>query len=283
MSRVGEDLSSVVGSYLTSLEFSRRGLLRQNHSDISVTELNGFKIYSSNQDLSVGRDVRAGVYESHVTNFFRRFLKPAMGVVDIGANIGYFTMLSASIVGPKGYVLAIEPNPHNAKLLEVSRRANGFEWIRVVQVAADRAPGLLALNRSHSNGMTSALDDNIDALMDCETVPGIPIDSICDSPVHLIKVDVEGAEYNALRGSVGIIRQYRPTIVSEFSPGMMMAISNIDGPGYLQWLLGLGYRLGVIEHDGSVADSGSDWRLIMTAYERHGADHIDIVASPLTR
>jgi FkbM family methyltransferase len=282
MSRVGEDLTSVVASYLTSLEFARRGLLRQVHSDVAMTDLVGFKIYSSDDDISVGKVVRTGNYESHVTAFFRKFLKPAMRVVDIGANIGYFTMLSASIVGPQGYVLAVEPNPHNVKLLEASRRANGFDWVSVVQVAAGRVPGVLALHTSHSNGMTSALDSNMDALLDCETVPSIPLDSICKGPIDLIKIDVEGAEYNALLGSVGIIRQCLPTIVSEFSPGMLLGISNIDGPGYLQWVLDLGYRLAIIEDDGSITDAGSDWQRVMTAYERHGSDHIDIIAAPLT-
>lgn len=281
--RAGEDLASVVASYLDSLEFRRRGLQKREATDIALAELPGFRIHVAADDAAVGRHVQAGAYERDVTAVFRRILKPGMGVLDIGANIGYFTMLSASIVGPAGYVLAIEPNPANARLLEASRRANGFDQVTVSQTAAGREVGLLALNTSYSNGTTSEPAADIASLLQSRTVPCLPADLLAppDRRIDLIKADVEGAEYNALFGSRNTIARWRPTIISEFSPGLMPGISRVSGEEYLRWLLGLDYEISVIRPNGSLLPTGRAWQLVMDEYERRAVDHIDIVASPV--
>jgi FkbM family methyltransferase len=60
-----------------------------------------------------------------------------MNVADVGANIGYFTMLAASIVGANGVVTTVEANPDNARLIEASRRLNGFGHVRIANVKWD--------------------------------------------------------------------------------------------------------------------------------------------------
>jgi FkbM family methyltransferase len=281
VSRAGEPLDGVVASYVNSLEFARRGLLEARVPEIERVALDGFSIFVAPSDAAVGRHVRADNYERDVTAVFRRLLRPGMGVIDIGANIGYFTMLSASLVGAEGFVLAIEPNPRNARMLEASRRANGFAQIVLSQTAAGRDTGLLVLNTSHSNGTTSAPPDAAERLWDCETVASLRVDALVPPArrIDLIKADVEGAEYNALLGAAGVIARDRPTIISEFSPGLMPGISGISGPDYLRWLGGLGYRLAVIEPDGTQrAAAGPE--AVMDAHAARGTDHIDIVATP---
>ncbi len=279
--RAGESLDGVVASYLTSLEFSRRGLARRDHMDeVALAELPGFRSYAAADDAAVGRYVREDNYERDVTAVFRRLLRPGMGVVDIGANIGYFAMLSASVVGPSGYVLAIEPNPRNARMLEASRRANGFDHLTLSQTAAGPRTGLLALHRSHSNGTTSALPGELADMLGAETVPCVPPDALVEAGrrIDLIKVDVEGAEYLALLGCAGIIARDRPAVITEFSPDLMPGISGIDGPGYLRWLTGLGYRLAGIEPDGASLALPTE-EAAMALYRRRGTDHIDILAT----
>ena len=280
--RAGEDLPGVVSSYLNSLEFARRGLLRADHlGGIDLAELEGFRIYTARGDAAVGDHVRGGVYEPEVVAVFRRLLRPGMGVIDLGANIGFFTMLSASLVGPSGWVLAMEPNPANAKLLEASRRANGFDQVVVCQLAGGRAPGLLVLNASYSNGTTSALPDDANALLGAEVVPCVRADSLVPDGrrVDLIKVDVEGAEYNALLGCTRVIARDRPGIISEFSPNLMPGISGISGPDYLRWLGGLGYAVQVVQLDGSVGPAASVDQ-VMAEHEARGTDHLDLLAQP---
>ena len=280
--RAGQELSGVVVSYLNSLEFARRELLRHDVPSVKLTEQDGFRLYADPADAAVGRHAMAGVYEPEVTAIFRRMVRPGMGVLDLGANIGYFSMLSASLAGPSGLVVAVEPNPRNVKLLEASRRANGFDQMRVCQVAAGPEPGLLMLNTSHSNGTTSGLPPELASLFGAEIVPCVTADSLVppERRVDLVKVDVEGAEYLALSGAVDILRRDRPMIVSEFSPGLMPGISGISGPEYLDWLRHQGYALGVVQLDGSVDAGDADNGAIMAVYERRGIDHIDVLATP---
>ena len=280
--RVGEPLETVVGSYVNSLEFSRRGLGDPGALGlVELARLPAFSIYTETDDAAVGRFVRTDNYEADVTAVFRRFVQPGWHVLDLGANIGYFTMLSAALVGPSGSVMAIEPNPNNARLIEASRRVNGFSQVRVVQVAAGREAGLLVLHRAHSNGTTSAAPDDTAGLIASETVACVRVDGIVPRGrrIGLIKADVEGAEYLALSGCLRIIRRDRPVIVTEFSPSMMPGISGISGPAYLSWLIGLGYRLSIVLPDGSLR--GADPEAIMQEHEERGIDHLDLVAEPM--
>ena len=279
----GAELDSVIGSYASSLEFSLRlsKFLGSKLDDrISLEKSEGFSIYVQDGDLAVGHHLKnGGKYESHVTGVFRDRLKPGMHVVDIGANIGYFTMLSASLVGPTGSVMAIEPNASNAKLLEASRRANSFDMVTVVQAAAGSAIGLLVLNTAYSNGTTAPLSDNLRSLIDSTTVPCLKLDDLIATSkfIDFVKVDVEGAEYKALLGASAMIRRCKPTIVSEFSPDMMPMISGVDGVQYLRFLRDFGYNISVIEQDGRLTSCAGDLAKVMNAYTQSGIDHIDLL------
>ena len=72
--------------------------------------------------------------------------------VDAGANIGWFSLLGASLVGPTGHVVAIEPNPLNVALLRQSARDNGFDNVDVMVVALSDEGGVVALETDGSNG-----------------------------------------------------------------------------------------------------------------------------------
>lgn len=281
--RAGEPLEDLVAGYLRSLEFANRRLLAAPASRaVEVVQLGDFAIHASPDDLDVGRHVLANAYEPDVTEVFRRLLRPGMAVLDIGANIGFFTMLSASLVGPGGYVLAVEPNPENARLIEASRRLNGYAHVTIAQVAAGRATGLLALHTAQSNGTTSGPSDDMAQLLSARTVPAIAIDVLLPTErrIDLIKVDVEGAEFNALLGCAALIARDRPIIISEFSPDLMPGISGISGEEYLGWVLDRGYRISVIEGDGSTAVSFDHADGVMAAYRARGRDHIDVLATP---
>jgi FkbM family methyltransferase len=281
--RTGSDLDAVIRSYMNSLEFSRRAETLMSHSNdrIALASAKGFSIYVQEDDTSVGQHVKRGVYEPHVTAVFRERLRPGMHVLDIGANIGYYSMLSASLVGPSGSVTAIEPNPDSAKLLEASRRANSFDNVIVVQVAAGRELGLLAIHGSYGNVMTSAAPDDAAALINSTTVQTFRVDDLVprNKKIDFVKIDVEGAEYNALLGASELIKRCHPMIVSEFSPSTMPGISGIDGRGYLRFLLDFGYRIAVIEAGGALRDCGTDVERVMGAFTSRGADHIDIFLS----
>jgi FkbM family methyltransferase len=283
-SRAGEDIDNIVSGFVTCHEFAERGLLRNTYEDkVELVRFANFSVFASKDDLAVGNHVVVGrAYEPRVAAVLSRHVKPGMAVVDIGANIGYLTMLLASLVGPSGRVVAVEPNPDNIKLLEASRRVNGFDQVLVIQAAAGRQTALLALSVSYSNGMTAELPSSPDAIFAARPVPCFALDAILprDRPIDLVKIDTEGAELNALIGMAQTVGRDRPVIVSEFSPGMLLGISGCSGPEYLRYLIAQGYRIGVIQPDGSESGFGDDVEGVMGAYARSGIDHIDIVATP---
>ena len=267
---------------MNSLEFTRRRLLDLDAGSAppQVADFEGFSILARADDLAVGHAVLSGRYEPEVVAVFRDELRPGMSVIDVGANIGVFTMLAATLVGGTGSVLAIEPNPRNARMAEASRRLNGFEHVVVVQAAAGRTAGMLAINTSFSNGTTSSLE--ADFSQSAETVACFAIDQLVasDRRVDLIKLDVEGAEYNALQGCETLLRRDRPVLVFEFGPGQLPGISGVTGEELLGWLVELGYGFEIIRTDGPPHAVGRDIPAVMQAYRQRGVDHIDLVARP---
>ena len=283
MMQVGQSLESVVAGYLGSREFADRrlGAGRGELPPVLVRTAEGFQLMVPPADAAVGAAIAAsGRHEPHVTRAFAAELRPGQHVLDIGANIGWFTMLAAARVGVAGRVTAIEPNGGNARLIELGRRANGFENVVILQVAAARASGLLALYRTHSNGSTGTIGSDA-ALLEADTVPAFRLDELLAGapPVDLIKIDVEGAEAAALEGLDAIIRRDRPPIVSEFAPNMMPGGSGRSGAEYLGWLGARGYGFAVIEADGRVTQAASP-DAVLAAHVASGVDHIDILCRP---
>lgn len=271
-SRAGQDLTEIVKSFLQSHEFSRRRLLEPTEFGQPVlADVNGVEVPVYPDDIDVGAAVLRNSYEPHVTALFEREVKPGMRVLDVGANCGYFTFLAARLVGSAGRVFAVEPNARNIRLLEYGRRANGFDNITIVPMAAGATAGMAALHAAHTNGMTGEPSDVAD-VMSATFVGRMPLDALAEK-IDFIKIDVEGQEFNALRGFVAGL-ELRPRIVSEFAPSML---HNATGEDYLGLLLTRGYRIGVIAPDGSVASFHREPSPIMKAFEAANT-HIDIFA-----
>ena len=280
LSATGQPLEQVVGQFLRSLEFADRNLLAAPEGAVELVQMDGYGIYVDPNDHAVGRWVVDGTYEDHITSLFRRMVKPGNSVVDIGANLGYFCTLSAHLVGCTGSVVAIEPNPSNCRYILASRKHNGFDHLTLHSVAASSTSEALVLNSAYSNGMVSNPRDNIETLMRSQIVPGIRLDDLVKTErLDFIKIDVEGHEYKALCGFIRHLERFRPAIVSEFSPTAMPAGEAL---AYLDLLFGLGYRISVVNFDGTMLECGIDPEAVMRAWHASGVDHIDFLAEPLS-
>ena len=273
----------MVASYVNSMEFHRRRLQDPDAAAAPVeARFHGVRLLARPDDLAVGAHVLSGAYEPEVIDVLRAELRPGMHVIDVGANIGALTMVAAGLVGPGGSVFAVEPNPRNARMIEASRRLNGFAHVTVLQAAAGRATGLLELATSFSNGVTAAIEPGHE--LSAESVACVALDQVVDRsrPVSLMKLDVEGAEFNALLGCQELLRRDRPVLVFEFTPGALPSISGVDGPGLLRWLLEMGYGFAVIRA-GADPEEVPDGDAVMRAFAERGTDHIDILARPRRR
>lgn len=218
-------------------------LIRMGQDSVVWVACDGFRIAVDRADVSVGRLLmQAGVWEPHLTALFRRTLKPGMSVVDIGANIGYYSLLAASLVGSAGRVIAFEPNSENNRLILLSRGENGFEQIHLVPAALSDRLGHAAFSVAMgSNGGLRHPLENALYSPQCQIVPTLRLDDVVSGPVDFIKMDIEGAEPLALAGANRVLDERRPVVSSEFSPFMITAISGSDPMSFLQIFLSRGY------------------------------------------
>jgi len=195
-------------------------------------------------------------------------------VLDIGANIGYYSLLAASVVGPAGSVFAVEPNPRNVRMLLASARLNHFTHVQIIQSAAAREWGIVLLYTDGSQGSVRQPSDEA-AILSAGTVNAARLDDIlAGRRIDVIKIDVEGYEHEALLGCLHTIRTHRPIIFSEFQPGTFAG----SPEDYLAFLENEGYALSVLRENGPVLVTRSElWR----EFAACGSDHIDLLLEPV--
>jgi FkbM family methyltransferase len=137
---------------------------------------------------------------------------------DLGANIGFFTILAARLVGAKGQVLAFEPLPENAQQLRRNVELNGFRNVTVEQVAVGAKTGTSTLALREGRRDAARLTDDRDG-RSAVSVSVISLDDYFAAhhrrPPTLVKIDVEGAEIDAILGGLNTIRSSLPTLLVE--------------------------------------------------------------------
>jgi FkbM family methyltransferase len=200
-------------------------------------------------DAAVTPGLRSGTYEPHLTAAFERHCRPGITVVDVGANLGYYSLLAARLVGPTGRVVALEPNSENCRLLLSSLRLADVDNVELIPVAADTTTGW-AYYSTHV-GSNGGLIDGTDLLAHPGVVvPTFRLDDLVQGPVGFLKMDVEGAEGRVVRGASRIIERDRPVVTSELKAEMLERVSGMTLADYLGYFESRGYTP-------SLLDSGS--------------------------
>lgn len=161
----------------------------------------------------------SGMYEKNVTKLFYNLVNEGITVVDIGAYVGYYTVLASKLVGEKGRVLAFEPAPDSFLQLKKTIEANRFENVTLYQVAVSDKIGKTNLRLS-SCPSTHAITDATDGFFignykqtgETIEVEVMPLDKIIDENVLpydslIVKIDVEGAELKVLKGMEKILNE----------------------------------------------------------------------------
>jgi FkbM family methyltransferase len=168
-------------------------------------------------DLSTYPDccMACGLYELDTLRVIRRLLRPGMHFVDVGANIGYFTLAAARLVGPAGRVDAVEPDPLNRSRLEEHLQANGaMAQVRVRAAAASDAPGTVTLYHptggGHNHGEASIIAGVAGEAVETYSVPAARLDELVEGGPDLVKMDIEGAELRAIGGTTRLLGADRP-------------------------------------------------------------------------
>lgn len=225
--------------------------IRFSKDDLRIANCTDFGLYFDETDVAVGRTIGAGhPYEMHLANFLQRVLQPGMTFIDVGANIGFFTMLGARRVGGSGKVIAVEPNSENCRLIMLSIRHNQMTNIKILSLALGAETGTAFFTPAMgSNGTLQPESENSLLGSNCTIVPLAPLDALVKEHVDVIKMDAEGAEGSVLRGAVGLIAMSRPIIVSEFSPAMIATNSKMSATDFLDFFSSRDYIIRLLPRD----------------------------------
>jgi FkbM family methyltransferase len=178
------------------------------------------------------------VWEPDTTKLVEKLLKKDDVVLDIGANIGYYTLIFARLAKE---VFAVEPDPYTFKLLKKNVASNNYKNVELFQAAVTNYTGnckLYLSNKNRSNNRIYDANENSRVL----TVPTIKLDDYFKGKIDFIKIDVEGAEGMVMSGALNIL-QNNPDlkIFSEFYP-KALAMNAVNAEGYLKILEDQGFK-----------------------------------------
>jgi len=191
--------------------------------------------------------LRGQPFEPDTMSVLEAFLEPGATFVDVGANEGYFSVAGARLVGPRGRVVAVEPQSRLRPVIERNAALNGIENITIYGAAISDAAGTAELHlTSESASGSSSLFRTTRYALPSERVPTMTLAQLfADAGVEradLVKVDVEGFEYEALLGSPELLRRGAiRTLVLEWHPSVLAA-RGLDGGRIAALLAETGYR-----------------------------------------
>jgi FkbM family methyltransferase len=178
-----------------------------------------------------------------------RYLKPGDCFYDVGAHIGFYSLIAARLVGQAGHIIAFEPDPDNAETLRENAAKNGFLGVCVVCAAISDKDEVVRFHRSTHNDPSRmsgmVMRENLLGIRESEILScrAVSLDSFCSShqTPNLVKVDVEGAELQVLEGARYLLRQKKPVLIIEVhdQQNLPTVRSLLSGLGYTLEPLGL--------------------------------------------
>lgn len=211
------------------------------------TELKGLLIWIDLNDDFIGRTILHDVYEDELVGIVLSHMRPGSTFVDVGTNVGAYSLQMARAVGPTGKVFSFEPRSDTFAMLQRSVRANGFDdRCRLYNKGLGDAAGAGWLHHWTGNQGASFVSE--------EGQPGgdpIEITTLDDidfgERVDFFKIDVEGFETKVLKGGRRFFKRYRPPATSEVFPRVLRAVGGSSAEEYLSLWEEYGYEVRLYE------------------------------------
>ena len=221
------------------------GRIIHSFSKSDFVEIEGRKMFTQNNDglaLSIFK-----IYEPNQTEIVKKYVHEGDIVVDIGAHVGYYTLLMAQLVGKNGKVYSFEPDPVNFQLLKKSVEINGFENVVLIQKAVsnitDKVKLFLGDNDSAINRIYDAKLGDAKESIDVESIRIDEYFKENDELVNFIKIDSEGSEIKIINGMKQFLsRNQELVMMTEFFP-FLIKKSGDEPNQYLKSLEKSGFSL----------------------------------------
>jgi FkbM family methyltransferase len=222
-------------------------LLKAEYVIRTISEFQG--LFELNVRSKLTRMILNEGFERDLIAFFNVILHPGQHFVDIGANIGLYTVLTAKLVGDSGIVLAAEPAPNVFRLLTCNIKRNELKNIILFNGVVTSQSGSNSLNFVEDSPEYSSLGaivhphapNNIKQV----TVPGETLDNLVrinGLKPSLVKIDVEGAEGLVLSGADAVLKTWRPIILSELDDRLLKEL-NWDSQKVISLLESYQYKI----------------------------------------
>ena len=237
----------LVASLLQPFHF--RGKARLLHSLCPQTGTQEARIFGYRMSLDlenyIERSIYLHVFEPQESALVRAYLRPAMTVVDVGANVGYYSLMASSLIGKAGHVYAFEPSPYAVNKLRQTIQQNRITNIKVVESALGDEEGMAGIYLSESR------ENHTPSMVEREGATATPIsittlDAFLErhgiQSVDLLKIDIEGFEPNALRGAQASLAAGRiAAILCEFNEHWL-TLNHSSSTELFSTLLSFGFR-----------------------------------------
>lgn len=195
---------------------------------------------------------KLGWRESAETRAVRRFVSRGMHVVDVGANIGLFTLLMSRLVGSRGRVWAFEPDPSNYRALAENIHSNRVSNVQARAQAVGASGGIARLHLSMANAGDHRIYSPPNESRPTVSVECVTLDSVLssESPIDFIKIDIQGGEHQAILG-MRKVWEASPSlmVLLEFWPGGLRQ-SGTNPEEFLESLRLIGGRVRRVRPDG---------------------------------
>lgn len=184
--------------------------ITQRNIDILLTDNVKIRCYPDSR--SAAAVIYCGLYDYHEMNFLLRYLRPEDSFIDIGANIGVYTLLAASKIR-SGSIYSFEALPKNYQRLQENLKLNQFNQVKTYELAISDYQGTVALNLAEGDSMPFISQT---ATKNTITVPTNTLDNLLQNQsfanLTLAKMDIDGAEILAFKGAISLLKQQRPYV-----------------------------------------------------------------------
>ena len=209
----------------------------------NYVEIDGNKMFLDSGD-GLSLSIR-GVWEKFETECVKKIIKKGYLVIDVGANIGYYSLIFSKLTGNDGKVFAFEPEPSNFDLLKKNVEINKCQNVVLEQKAISDKKGRikLYLHEKNSGGHRLYSFDYIQRFVEVDVTSLDDYFDQYDSKIDFIKIDVEGLEVTVMQGMKSLLKNSKDIIlVMEFAPSLIKK-GGWDPEEYFKILLEQGFRL----------------------------------------
>lgn len=244
----------------------------RNSLKIDYVVIEGNKLYLDEHD-SLSLSIK-GEYEPEETKLVKNKINKGDVVIDLGANIGYYTLLFADLVGPSGKVFAFEPEPKSFELLKKNVEINGYKNVTLIPKAISQTTGKIRLHVSQDNLGTHSISKIYYVKNNFIDIDSITLDDFvneCEKNIDFIKMDIEGAEFDVLKGGVNLLKNSTNLkILTEFAPHM---IKDFGSPTeFLDFFVNNGFKIYDIKNKNQMIDPKNLSQLLLeypTSKKKH--------------